>query len=369
MKIVYVSKYSSVFYSQVIEHLNHLVDLGHDVTLITTHDFRTNKFKVISFTKYPDYPFLLELSVKALYRAFKEAKINRRTIVHVRTEILYVLVRKAIQRISSKYSANILLDIRGAIYQEFKLYNNMSLFQRFIKMIMLLGVKKDIKLAQNISVVSPQLLKYVKWFYGFSSENININNCLAGSRFKYDEAWRENIRNELNILADEVLVVFQSGGMAAWQQTNEVFQAFSNIKVKYLILGSSKFNYPNTISLKVDYKDVPKYLCAADIGVIFRENNIVNNVALPVKYCEYLSCGLPVVANESVHEIKTSIRVHNVGYVLESGIINEGILSILLKLDRHRIAKVGQNNYSVVNVVEGYSHIYNQIESLQSTFT
>jgi len=47
----------------------------------------------------------------------------------------------------------------------------------------------------------------------------------------------------------------------------------------------------------VPYEEVTKYLNAVDFAVVWRDNNIVNKVASPVKFSEYVCTGLPVIAN------------------------------------------------------------------------
>ena len=52
--------------------------------------------------------------------------------------------------------------------------------------------------------------------------------------------------------------------------------------------SKKELHHKNVINKFVDYYEIPNYLNAADIAVIWRENSIVNKVASPVKFSEYI---------------------------------------------------------------------------------
>lgn len=58
----------------------------------------------------------------------------------------------------------------------------------------------------------------------------------------------------------------------------------------------------------VPFKKVQKYLCTKDIGFIWQNNNVVNNVSSSVNYSEYICGGLPVLSKGSDQLINKNIK-------------------------------------------------------------
>lgn len=88
--------------------------------------------------------------------------------------------------------------------------------------------------------------------------------------------------------------------------------------------------------------EVPEYLLAADYGLLIRENSITNYVASPVKFAEYLSCGLKVIISSELGDYSALTMKHNLGYVIDSlsGNSNLGKVEIGEKLRVSQFAKL-----------------------------
>jgi len=56
-------------------------------------------------------------------------------------------------------------------------------------------------------------------------------------------------------------------------------------------------------SINLSLSEMPLYLNSADAAIIWRDKSIVNKVASPVKFSEFICCGLPIIANYSVDMI------------------------------------------------------------------
>jgi glycosyltransferase involved in cell wall biosynthesis len=61
---------------------------------------------------------------------------------------------------------------------------------------------------------------------------------------------------------------------------------------------------------------IPRYLAAADVGLLPRRQALTNRVASPVKFGEYLASGTPVILNEEIGDYSDMVRANNVGLVL-----------------------------------------------------
>jgi len=69
------------------------------------------------------------------------------------------------------------------------------------------------------------------------------------------------------------------------------------------ILVSS--NLENCLIEAVSYEEICGYLNAADFALFFRDKNIANKIAFPIRIGEYLLCVLPIIAAEE-YNIKLS---------------------------------------------------------------
>jgi glycosyltransferase involved in cell wall biosynthesis len=68
--------------------------------------------------------------------------------------------------------------------------------------------------------------------------------------------------------------------------------------------------------MSVPHADVADVLAAADVGLLIRDRSVVNRVASPVKFAEYLSCGVPVVLTEGIGDFSKLVRDLGLGSVL-----------------------------------------------------
>ena len=92
-----------------------------------------------------------------------------------------------------------------------------------------------------------------------------------------------------------------------------------------------------------------EFLNASDIGIILRENNLVNNVSSPMKIGEYLCCGLPLILTSGIGDSEGIVKESDCGYFinLESMHIENSILEALVKLDRKKISEIGKKHFSI----------------------
>lgn len=68
--------------------------------------------------------------------------------------------------------------------------------------------------------------------------------------------------------------------------------------------------------IAVPHTEVPGYLACADVALLIREDSPVNEVASPVKFAEYLSCGLPVILTQGIGDYSMLVEQKGIGCVL-----------------------------------------------------
>src|SRR5690606_12687918 len=135
------------------------------------------------------------------------------------------------------------------------------------------------------------------------------------------------IRQSLNL--QERLVITYCGSMAWYQlpqQALRIFRAIAASEPRAHILAvttqpdvmrrelaAAQIDDRQASVLSVPPPDVSQYLAAGDLGLLLRDDTVVNRVASPVKFGEYLAAGLPVIISEGVGDYSDAVRRHRLG--------------------------------------------------------
>lgn len=324
-------------------------------TTINLHFFKTS----------PQYPILDLLMQRSLGNLLRKLDITDKTLFHVRGEYMGIIFYKAFKN-AFGYDPNLFMDIRGASYEEIASYLKQRIWTK-IKLHYLKSLfAKYVSKAKLVNVVSEELKLYVMAKYGFLDQDIVINHCIAGEGFCWDKKIRENIRCKLKVAEKETLFVFSSSTGGKWQNGDEIAMTLARQGYKILMLTKKSYSHKNIISMFVPYNEVPHYLLAADIGIILRDHDVVNKVSSPIKFSEYLSCGLPVIANDSVTLISDILQKYNRGIIVDDlEQMDENIINHLLSMDRAKIADTGKQLFSIETIADEYIKTYNRLESVK----
>jgi len=187
--------------------------------------------------------------------------------------------------------------------------------------------------ADAIVCVSRAMVRYLMSEYSLSGKPICVVPCCVDTGvFSTKAACRHDVRSKLKV--DGRLVVSYCGSLAAWQLPEVGIKLFRTIKClepsAYFLalttqgqrmlelLHAEKLSPSDYTVMSVPHADVPKYLGAADIGLLLRESSPVNQVASPVKFAEYLACGVPVILSEGIGDYSEAVRQNHLGFVLDS---------------------------------------------------
>lgn len=374
MKLAYFS-YSnvSVFDSQVIELLNYYArtDKFQEIILICGINSHSNisdierkvnvhKIRIFYFKIYHNYPFIDYLTIISLKNVIKNINGLQNFILHVRNEVLALYVKKAIKPF--KINPKLLIDIRGAGYEQLKEYGGISKLKLFIKKFHRDKVYENVKLIGNISVVSESLKAYVINRINFNQILIETVSCLASDQFCFNNQERESLRYKLGIKQGEILLIFLSGGSNDWQNCYQTISIFINKGYKILNMSKAPIRKPGVINMFVPYLEVSSFLSAADVGIIWREKSITNKVASPVKFSEFVCCGLPVITNNSIDMVADFIYKENAGAVLNSiESIDDDLLHEMLKIDRDKLSYTGRKYFGIDNITKKYFSLYSKL--------
>lgn len=372
MNIVYiVLGIDSAFSSQVVGLLSQLSQSEKIHSIHLCIGLRKNelfpnieinsKINIHIFRKYPDYPILIWNTIKELHKTLSLIQLDENTIIHTRNEMTGWVTYKALAKLKNAQS-KLYVDVRGSIKEEISSFFPGSQISKFFKLILLNKIVDIYHTANSINTVSKSLKDYLVRQFEIEQLKFSTIPCLANKNFLYNIEGREEIRKKYGIEQNDIVIVFASGGINLWQNVNETVVPLAKKGVKVLNLSKHVIDHPNVISSYISYNEMPKYLSAADIGIIFREQHIVNEVASPIKFAEYLACGLPVVANDGVEQIVDVVQTYGVGTIINNiDELDEKRINNLRKINRQHIASIGQRLYSVHGIASSYISQYKKI--------
>jgi hypothetical protein len=339
--ILYDGIRNSIFISQVLQPILNMLkeDNNLEITLISFEKTRpSNKIlkdlipanNRLHFVLARKLPFYGKSSLKlALFQLKKLFKIIETDEIIARGPLAGWIAINTIKQTKNK-KIKLTIQARGLCAEEYKftskykeeniIYKNIrKLIYKKLKLVELEAYKKDKKLnaTKTIESVSPALKEYLATnFHAARSKTIIATkdiplNVNEQNRIK----WRQAIRKELKIKDDQPVYCY-SGSYKPWQCIPEIieyfFNQYNNNKKSFLLLLSPdkkaleklliQKNIPNTsyALLNVNPNDLFKYMAAGDIGLLFREKDIINWVSRPTKMLEYQAAGLKIVHNKTI---------------------------------------------------------------------
>lgn len=369
MKLIYITEgVGAVFQSQIVQLLNYysttnqfkeiilLVGLRDPMDINSIVDL-DSKIKIKVFKSMPQYPLFNRMTIHSLANQFSQIDITNKTILHCRGEYLGSLVSK----VPIKSHPKLLIDIRGVTQEEIELYSE-SKVKKLKLWYLNQMISKTIQNADLYSTVTDDLKTHLINNFHLPSDKVEVNHCIAGLNFKYTKEKRTLLRDELGVSGNDTLFIFSSGSTQKWQNDEYIAMALAERGYKVLMLTKKHYEHDNIITKFVPQHEVSDYLNAADIGIILRSNDIVNQVASPIKFSEYLACGLPIVSNHSVKLIEKIIQKNNCGILLDSlKELDQSVIDSLLLLDREKISLLGSELFGIEKISNDYISLYSKL--------
>lgn len=189
--------------------------------------------------------------------------------------------------------------------------------------------------ADAVISVSASLNRHIETKYGIQPRKVVVIPCAVDtSLFHFSSKHRDRLRSKWHLADDQPLYVY-SGGTQEWQQLDATARLFCKVlrflpscKMLLLVPALSRNAAEQSFRLSgapresillcsTDHSRMYELLSAADIGLLIREDLIMNRIASPTKFAEYLGCGLPVVATPYVDSVRDAIRQGGVGFLIQ----------------------------------------------------
>lgn len=196
-----------------------------------------------------------------------------------------------------------ILDLHGVVPEEFEVQGDLSNFKNFNKIEKFAVSNADVIIGVTNKMVNYVLIKHkIK-----ERKNIIIMPILPG---------KKNISEKL--IGKQANTVIYCGGLQKWQQVDKMLEFVNknnkNLEFTFLVpnpeellkIYKEKYNtdFPGLVTSSPSDKVVDWY-SKNSLGLILREDMIVNNAACPTKLIEYFQNDvLPIVDSENIGDFK-----------------------------------------------------------------
>ncbi len=323
---------SAVFQSQVGDQLIHLSNQGFKVGILCISNDDQIFNKVIGERLSNQGIHIFKINAKGFLKNFFNIVMKGRKIIKdVEVNTFYARGiwggLAAIQmNVLRKRKVPIVYDVRGDLKDEL-LSVGVSPFKKIIYLFL---ESLCIKYATTVSAVTTKLIQVINQRYSIK-ESVVIPCCVNFYFFQVNEQLLQEEKLRLGIQSDEVVLVY-SGGLSHYQQVPQMLKLWSHLlevpNIKFLLLtNEDPHSHPSTlrykeqfgsklIHLSVQRASVPLILNNADIAFLLRDDRQLNRVASPVKFAEYISCGLKVVTSPFLGDVHQQVIDHNLGILV-----------------------------------------------------
>jgi hypothetical protein len=374
MNLIYInSGNSSVMEGQVLSLLDFYKQTGKikKITLLqgcknsterTTlkTKLKTYNLHVVWFKTWPNYTVFQYLAYRSLSKVLNNIDLDEQTIIHTRGEFYGAFVKQYLHK--KKSGAKLLIDMRGLVAQEVKEYYNTNPLLKWNKIMLLKRTYGKIKTNTEITVISDAFKEHLVQNQGFDENNICVHPNIAGKQFTFNQEQRNKNRKQLNLNDDELVAICSSGGGEMWQKDYLAISHLVGLGIKVINLSSKNMEIQGVINKAVPFQDVPGYLAAADIAILWRDNNIINEIASPCKFSEFASMGLPVIHNKTVSLVTEFINSKGIGLIAESARdITEQNIRKFTSHNRNSAALTGRKIFGVEHIALSYLDTYQRI--------
>lgn len=338
--ITYNDLPSGIFSSQVIDVVAFIrKDLGADIRLVSFISVR-NFFKNRIRIKKEDNKAIVLPMFPGVHR-WKKNIFLLKAIVGIKKPRVIIgrsvlATQLAMFAKSGNKGIKLIYDGRGAIAAEWKEYNVVSSVVLRNEIDQLEG--ECVQASDFRIAVSNKLVKHWKDTLNYNSNNHVIIPCTLNAIYqnvKITDLAIRAMRKKVGF-SDEDIVLVYSGSAAGWQSFGLMHTFLKNIfsknhLIKLLLLSDKNEDivlleqeFPNRIiCTKLPPNNVPEYLMLSDYGLLIREESVTNRVASPVKFAEYLACGLKVIISENLGDFSEFVIKYQCGQLFNS---NENIL-------------------------------------------
>ncbi|OPZ19486.1 MAG: putative glycosyl transferase [candidate division BRC1 bacterium ADurb.BinA364] len=286
---------------------------------------------------------------KAMRKALAELPRESpdRTVIHASGH----LMSYSALRVRQAAAAPILADLRGALPEETWHYGAASWPIRLAEYAIARRMERRIvEQADALNCVSVAFREHLIARYGAKPERICVTPvCVDSQLFFYDAGQRREERARLGW--NDSAVFLYSGRRQRWQLPECLFdnlrwllQRLPRARGAILTVEPGAFEQDlralgEAERKRIEIRSLPhggmgRALRAADAGLLFRRRDLVNRVACPTKFYEYLACGLAVCCTEGIGDVSALARQKGMGWTLSHPRDREGLERVAREIEQ-----------------------------------
>lgn len=205
--------------------------------------------------------------------------------------------------------------------------------------------------------VSNALVNYWTDRFSFQQQYTTVIPCSLSDDFliRYDG---EPVRRKWGFHSTNIVLAF-SGSLSGWHSFESLHHRLDkalrnqpNLAVVFFskehpAIEALQHEHPGRVRREwLDHKDVPTALTACDFGLLIRDKNTTNKVSSPVKFAEYLSCGLPVIISEEIGDFTAFVQSKGCGHVIADDNEDFPKLERLSADEKEQVRQLGLHYFS-----------------------
>jgi glycosyltransferase involved in cell wall biosynthesis len=234
--------------------------------------------------------------------------------------------------------------------------------------------------------VSQQMADWMQTHAFLDASRTVVLPCAVDYRiFASSDADRQKIRASLGV--PNRLVVSYCGSAEAWQcpdQCIEIFKLIRGICAKAFFLClttqpvAMQARLRNAALASDDFhvthappEEVPAFLAAADVGLLIRQPSLLNRVASPVKFAEYLASGSPVLLSPGIGDYSDLVERESVGHVVSLPVGEPARLQLsrFIQSLQHKPQQIRDRCRTIASTRFDVSHYARRVASLYEELT
>ena len=306
-------------------------------------------------------------------------------VVHSRG-LVSAVMGYAITRLTGK---KFIFDVRGLMAEE---YADGGMWPRngFLYRVSLYIEKKLLCQADRIVVLSENIKDFLLNSDYLSKQKCDIVRkkitvipcCVDTERFNKESDLTETLRRKYKI--SDKFVFLYIGSVGTWYLLEQMIDFFVVAKTlisnahflllthvdKDAVISAWRKRDLSFDDISIDdaeFSNIPYYIKLADVGMFFIKPCLSKRSSCPIKFSEYLACGLPVLINKGIGDTDKIVRDNEAGVVIESfdnasyakGLkdliklksMNDGLLS-------KRCRSVAEGLFSLRKGTDSYFNVY-----------